>query len=81
MSYWSMVAGSKKSIAEKFKLVDEFKPNSIGLSRVKHIGLKKFCLQIVSQVSRLTNASAFIFGWMMNLAKRTILLIKTRIRG
>ena len=81
MSYWSIVAGSKKSIAEKFKLVDEFKPNSIGLSRVKYIGLKKFCLQIVSQVSRLTNTGAFIFGWMMNLAKRTVLLIKTRIRG
>ena len=81
MSYWSMVAGSKKSIAEKFKLVDEFKPNSIGLSRVKYIGPKKFCLQIVSQVSRLTNTGAFIFGWMMNLAKRTVLLIKTRIRG
>ena len=81
MSYWSMVAGSKKSIAEKFKLVDEFKPNSIRLSRVKYIGLKKFCLQVVSKVSRLTNTGAFIFGWMMNLAKRTVLLIKTRIRG
>lgn len=77
MSYWSMVAGSQKTLPEKISLISQFKPVNIKISSPKYIGVKKYCLQIAAQIAQLTNIGSLIFGWSMNLIKRVIFFIKT----
>lgn len=80
MSYWSMVASSKKSFSEKLSLIKSFKPKNLHLSQPKHIGTKRYLMQLTAHFARLTAFGSFLFGWGMNLVKKSIVLMKTPLK-
>lgn len=81
MSYWSLVAGSNKSFSDKRGLVYNFRPNDLTLSGIKFIGPKKYTLQLLAYLARFTVPGSLLLGWGVNSLKKTILFIKTTLRG
>lgn len=80
MSYWSLVAGSKKDFSEKLSLIKGFKPKNLPLSQSKYIGAKKYLMQLIAHFAYLTAFGSFMFGWGMNLIKKSIILAKTSLK-
>ena len=77
ISYWSIVANSKKSFAKKLSLISKFKIPNISLSSLKYIGMKKFSLQFIAYIAHKTRISALLFGYIVSLIKVIIIRLRS----
>ncbi len=77
ISYWSIVANSKKSFTKKLSLISKFKVPNISLSSLKYIGMKKFLLQFIAYIAHKTHIGALLFGYTVTLIKVIIIRLRS----
>lgn len=81
MSYWSLVAASKKAIHEKVGLIRDFKPKKLSVSySINLLGLKKITLQMAASLCRRNSYLALGLGMVLSTLKRVIVMTKTQLR-
>lgn len=79
MSYWSLVAASQKSFAEKRRLIAHFSPAHLTIVKTpKYIGLKKYVLQLLASIARMSVITSLLPGWLFHIFKQGIISVKTR---
>lgn len=75
-SYWSLVAGSDKQFSAKRSLIQQFQPEKLRAARLSIIGGKKYVIQCLIMLARLTTTGSLLFGWTMNKLKNGVIFVK-----
>lgn len=75
-SYWSLVVGSDKEFSVKRSLIQQFQPEKLGAARLSIIGGKKYVIQCLIMLARLTTTGSLLFGWTMNKLKNGVIFVK-----
>lgn len=79
ISYWSLVAGSKKSLGEKISLIKQFTPKNLRI--VTSLGIKILLITTMAACAKTTAASSLTLGWMMKTIKQLVIVVKSRLRS
>ncbi len=81
MSYWSLVASSKKPLRKKIGLIREFRPKNLSVSYdTGLLGIKKVLLQMMASLCRRSSYLAFGLGLVFSSLKRVSVALKTQLR-
>ena len=81
MSYWSQVAVSKISYREKLQLIREFKPTNLSVIKTpKNIGWKKYIIQLIASMARLSAFTSLLPGQLFQVLKKAIMFVKLNLR-
>lgn len=82
ISYWSLVAASKKSFKEKLNLIKAFRPEDITTKdTLGTIGLKKFVLANLTKFASTSSLTSLLLGWSLTFTKKTLLKVKLLFRA
>lgn len=79
MSYWSLVAGSKKSFSEKISLIGQFRPKDLHI--VTSRGIKVLLMTTITACARTTTLTSLMLGWAMKVIKQLVIAVKSRLRS
>lgn len=77
MSYWSLVAGSKKSFSEKISLIGQFRPKDLHI--VTSRGIKVLLMTTITACARTTTLTSLMLGWAMKVIKQLVIAVKSRL--
>lgn len=79
MSYWSLVAGSKKSFSEKISLIGQFRPKDLHI--VTSRGIKVLLMTTITACARTTTLTSLMLGWAMKVIRQLVIAVKSRLRS